>query len=81
MIAPLKERLEPSAAFERVTEEAQKVPTWKITYSDPAKNTLEVVATSKLFHFADDLVIDAPNAGRRELDRDALEVARRNRRL
>lgn len=58
VIAPLKERLEPSAAFERVTEEAQKVPTWKITYSDPAKNTLEVVATSKLFHFADDVVIE-----------------------
>jgi uncharacterized protein (DUF1499 family) len=57
-IAPLKEKLEPSAAFARVTEVAQGVPTWKITYSDPAKNTLEAVATSGLFHFADDVVIE-----------------------
>ena len=58
IIAPLKEKLEPSAAFQRVTEVAQGVPTWKITYSDPTKNTLEVVATSNLFHFADDVVIE-----------------------
>jgi len=57
MIGPLKERLEPPAAFERVTEVAQGVPTWKITYSDPAKTTLEAVATSWLFHFHDDIVI------------------------
>jgi uncharacterized protein (DUF1499 family) len=57
MIAPLKERLEPSATFERVRETAQQVPTWKITYSDPAKNVLEAVATSKLFHFQDDVII------------------------
>lgn len=57
MIGPLKERLEPSAAFERVKEVAQAVPRWKITYSDPAKNTLEIVATSGLFHFQDDVAI------------------------
>jgi uncharacterized protein (DUF1499 family) len=56
-IGPLKERLEPSAAFERVREVAQAVPTWKITYVDPAKNTLEAVSTSGLFHFEDDVVI------------------------
>jgi uncharacterized protein (DUF1499 family) len=56
-INPLKERLEPSAAFQRVTEVAQSVPSWKITYSDPAKNTLEAVSTSTLFHFQDDIVI------------------------
>lgn len=56
-INPLKERLEPSAEFRRVTEVAESVPTWKITYSDPARNTLEAVATSKLFHFQDDIVI------------------------
>ena len=33
------------------------MPAWKITYSDPARNTLEVVATSRLFHFHDDVVI------------------------
>jgi uncharacterized protein (DUF1499 family) len=56
-IGPIKERLEPAAAFQRVTEVAQAVPNWKITYSDPAKNTLEVVASSRLFHFEDDVVI------------------------
>ena len=56
-IAPLKEKVEPSAAFARASEVAQKVPTWKVTYSDPAKNTLEAVATSKLFHFQDDVII------------------------
>ncbi len=57
MIGPLKERLEPSAAFERVREVAQAVPTWKITYTDTTKNTLEIVATSRLFHFQDDVAI------------------------
>lgn len=56
-IGPIKERLEPSAAFQRVSEVAQSAPTWKVTYSDPSKNTLEAVSTSKLFHFQDDIVI------------------------
>ena len=56
-IGPIKERLDPAAAFARVTEVAQAIPTWKITYSDPATNTLEAVATSKLWHFHDDVVI------------------------
>jgi uncharacterized protein (DUF1499 family) len=57
-IGPLKERLEPSAAFERVKEVAQGIPTWKITYTDSAKNTVEAVSTSRLFHFEDDIVIE-----------------------
>jgi len=56
-IGPIKERLSPADAFKRVTEVAQAIPTWKITYSDPATNTLEAVATSKLWHFNDDIVI------------------------
>jgi uncharacterized protein (DUF1499 family) len=56
-IGPIEERLSPADAFARVTEVAKASPTWKITYSDPAMNTLEVVATSKLFHFQDDAVI------------------------
>src|SRR5258707_3567610 len=56
-IGPIKERLEPSAAFARVQEVAQAVPTWKITYTDTTKNTLEAVSTSGLFHFQDDVVI------------------------
>jgi len=57
-IGPIRERLEPSAEFERVTEVAQAAPAWRIAYSDPAKNTLEAVATSRLFHFQDDVVIE-----------------------
>jgi uncharacterized protein (DUF1499 family) len=56
-IGPIKERLDPAAAFARVTEVAKASPTWTITYSDPATNTLEAVATSKLWHFNDDVVI------------------------
>jgi uncharacterized protein (DUF1499 family) len=56
-IGPIKERLSPADAFARVTEVAKASPTWTITYSDPATNTLEVVATSKLWHFNDDVVI------------------------
>ena len=56
-LGPLKERLSPADAFARVTEVAKASPTWTITYSDPATNTLEAVATSKLWHFNDDVVI------------------------
>jgi uncharacterized protein (DUF1499 family) len=56
-IDPIKERLDPAAAFARVTEVAKASPTWTITYSDPATNTFEAVATSKLWHFNDDIVI------------------------
>lgn len=38
-------------------EVAQAIPTWKITYKDPATDTFEAVATSRLFHFHDDVVI------------------------
>jgi uncharacterized protein (DUF1499 family) len=56
-IGPIKEHLSPADAFARVNEVAKASPTWTITYSDPATNTIEVVATSKLWHFNDDVVI------------------------
>ena len=56
-IGPIKEHLDPTAAFARVTEVAKASPNWTITYTDPATKTLEVVATSKLWHFNDDVVI------------------------
>ena len=56
-IGPIKEHLSPADAFARVTEVAKASPNWTITYTDPATNTFEVVATSKLFHFNDDVVI------------------------
>jgi uncharacterized protein (DUF1499 family) len=56
-IGPVKERLDPSAAFARVTEVAQAIPNWRITYTDPSTRTLEAVASSGMFHFQDDVVI------------------------
>jgi uncharacterized protein (DUF1499 family) len=56
-IEPIKERLSPTDAFARVNEVAKASPNWTITYTDPATNTIEVVATSKLWHFQDDIVI------------------------
>ncbi|MGC1397692.1 DUF1499 domain-containing protein [Candidatus Binatus sp.] len=56
-IGPIKERLSPADAYARVIEVAQAIPTWKITYKDPATDTFEAVATSRLFHFHDDVVI------------------------
>lgn len=56
-IGPIKEHLDPTAAFARVREVAKASPNWTITYTDPATKTLEVVATSKLWHFNDDVVI------------------------
>jgi uncharacterized protein (DUF1499 family) len=56
-IGPIKERLSPADAFARVVEVAKASPRWTITYTDPATDTLEAVATSKLFHFHDDVVI------------------------
>jgi uncharacterized protein (DUF1499 family) len=56
-IDPIKERLSPADAFARVNEVAKASPNWTITYTDPATNTIEVVATSKLWHFQDDIVI------------------------
>lgn len=56
-IGPIKERLSPADAYARVLEVAQTIPTWKITYKDPATNTFEAVATSKMFHFNDDVVV------------------------
>jgi uncharacterized protein (DUF1499 family) len=56
-IGPIKERLSPADAYARVLEVAQAIPTWTVTYKDPATNTFEAVATSKLWHFNDDIVI------------------------
>ena len=50
-INPITERLSPADAFARVTEVAKAIPTWTITYSDPATDTIEAVATSQAVSF------------------------------
>lgn len=47
----------PAEAFARALRLAEAQPTWRITHTDAGTGTLEAVATSKLFHFQDDIVI------------------------
>jgi uncharacterized protein (DUF1499 family) len=56
-LAPLKMPSDPDATFAKVEAAAKEVPTWLITVDDPKAHTLEGIATSRLFHFNDDFVI------------------------
>jgi len=47
----------PAEALERARRLAETQPTWRLTQTDPAAGTVEAVATSRLFHFKDDIVI------------------------
>lgn len=56
-LAPLVLSMPPDQAFARVRAVAGEMPRWRITYTDPKTHTLEAVATTPLFHFHDDVVI------------------------
>jgi uncharacterized protein (DUF1499 family) len=56
-LPPLKMPEPPDDAFKAVQRTAAQMPTWTITMTDPATRTIEGYATSKLFHFNDDFVI------------------------
>ncbi len=56
-LAPLKVASDPDASFVKVEATAKEMPTWVITLDDPKARALEGVATSGLFHFHDDFVI------------------------
>jgi uncharacterized protein (DUF1499 family) len=56
-LAPLKMPSDPDDVFKHVRAVAAQMPNWRITYVDPASRTLEGVATSNLFRFKDDFVI------------------------
>jgi uncharacterized protein (DUF1499 family) len=47
----------PNEAFTRAQSVAARMPTWTITHIDPATGVIEAVATSRLFHFRDDIAI------------------------
>ena len=49
--------MDPEQAFKEVGTLASEMHGWKITYSDPKTRSLEGVATTKLFRFHDDFVI------------------------
>lgn len=57
VIAPVREKLDPAAEFQRIADVAAQIPNWKVTRNDPSSMTLEAVATSKLFHFNDDVIL------------------------
>ncbi len=65
-LAPLKMDLTPDQAYKRAEILAGEVPTWQITRNDEKARTLEGVATSELFKFKDDFIIEvrpAPGGG------------------
>jgi uncharacterized protein (DUF1499 family) len=45
------------AALARTRAAAEAMPGWRVTASDPARGTVEAIATSRLFGFEDDIVI------------------------
>ena len=50
--------LSPDEAFTRVEATARKMPGWDVTRVDPASRRLEGVATSGIFRFQDDIVVE-----------------------
>jgi uncharacterized protein (DUF1499 family) len=65
-LQPLHLPADPDQAFKTVLTLASDMHRWKVTYVDPTKRTVEGVATTRLFRFQDDFVIQvrpAPNGG------------------
>lgn len=65
-LAPEKLNEPPDEVFKKAEILAGEVQGWKITYVDPKTRSIEGVATSMLFHFKDDFVIQvrpAPGGG------------------
>jgi uncharacterized protein (DUF1499 family) len=57
-LGPLQMSLLPDEAFRRVAAVARQMPAWEITRVDPTARALEGVATSRLFRFQDDFVVE-----------------------
>lgn len=65
-LAPLHMAGQPDEVYKRVEILAGEVPNWQITGNDPQTRTLEGIATSRLFKFKDDFIVQvrpAPNGG------------------
>jgi uncharacterized protein (DUF1499 family) len=56
-LRPLQVDEPPDVTFQKVEIVAGEIPRWRITYVDPKTRTLEGVATSPLFRFKDDFII------------------------
>jgi uncharacterized protein (DUF1499 family) len=57
-LVPLRISATPEEAFRRVEAAARRMSDWDITRDDAGVHALEGVATSRLFHFRDDFVIE-----------------------
>ncbi len=57
-LGPLALSVPADEAFKRVVAVAAQMPMWEITRSDTSAHTLEGVATSRVFRFQDDFVIE-----------------------
>jgi uncharacterized protein (DUF1499 family) len=54
----------PGDAFSHAKATAAQMPSWVVTFSDPATGMIEAVATTAVFGFQDDIVIRVrPDAG------------------
>jgi len=56
-LAPAHLEVPPAAALAAVQRAAATMPDWTVTNVDAGAGTLEAVATSRLFHFQDDVVV------------------------
>jgi uncharacterized protein (DUF1499 family) len=57
-LVPLRLNASADEAFRQVEAAAKRMPGWEITRDDPAARAVEGVATSRLFRFKDDFVIE-----------------------
>jgi uncharacterized protein (DUF1499 family) len=76
-LAPLKMPGNPDDVYKRVEIIAGEFPGWQVTYRDPARHTVEGVATSTLFQFKDDFVIQVQPAA--ELGESLVEMRSKSR--
>jgi len=56
-IAPIVLSLPPADAFARAKAVAEQMPGWNVTHADAEAGRIEATATSRIFHFVDDIVI------------------------
>lgn len=56
-LRPVRLAVPPVTALAAVHQAALKMPDWTVTNVDAAAGTMEAIATTRLFHFQDDIVI------------------------
>ena len=68
-LAPIQLALPPDQAFAKAKAVAEAMPGWQVTNADLESGRIEATATSRIFHFVDDIVIRVrPDAGGSRID-------------